>query len=158
MDHHIDTRHAFPLTPLFPGLILTYARYLLHSYRIFSAKLLEKKSSFSCDKDNFLSKSMECTPTKIPQHTCIHINGILLADKRIKLAYTHSTWIQYIKSVKRIIWFYSIMVSIFTFFHIQYLIQHSSEYKYFFLFHSMTILFALFLHILFIKMQFSLNS
>ena len=28
MDHRIDTRHAFPLTPLFPGLILTYALYL----------------------------------------------------------------------------------------------------------------------------------
>ena len=32
MDHHIDTRHVFSLTPLFPGLNLTYARYLLHCF------------------------------------------------------------------------------------------------------------------------------
>ena len=29
MDHRIDTRHAFSLTPLFPDLNLTYALYLL---------------------------------------------------------------------------------------------------------------------------------
>ena len=29
MDHRIDVRQALPLTPLFPGLNLTYALYLL---------------------------------------------------------------------------------------------------------------------------------
>ena len=32
MDHRIDMRRAFPLTPLFPGLNLTYALYLLQLY------------------------------------------------------------------------------------------------------------------------------
>ena len=31
MDHRIDVRQALPLTPLFPGLNLTYALYLLHT-------------------------------------------------------------------------------------------------------------------------------
>ena len=31
MDHRIDKRQAFPLTPLFPDLNLAYALYLLHA-------------------------------------------------------------------------------------------------------------------------------
>ena len=41
MDHRIDTRHAFLLTPLFPGLNLTYALYLLQFQKM--KKFREKK-------------------------------------------------------------------------------------------------------------------
>ena len=68
MDHHIDTRHVFSPTPLFLGLILTYARYLrqlfnllfLYHFRFVSDGMIEYNGFRAVY--NFIPNPLESIP------------------------------------------------------------------------------------------------